>query len=407
LLLAVLFSCYRFLASSISAYVSQNLENKEKKASSILELPAHLDYYTGFANYPAPDTFTHNNNTLVALYRTDSLLNARISIYLNRYRPENAVFLVSDLKTGGILGLGERKDSLISEKPNLAFGRRFPAASLIKMVTAFAALETGIRPSDSLVQIGSYHTLYKRQLRIGSRAKSPKITFKRAFARSVNPAFGLLGIKIGPEALKLYAEQLRFNNHDVPPQVQPSIFIVPDSGYALAEVSCGFTQSTTISPLHALEICGTIGGNGRWKPAFFSDSLLVLNQNVFRPVPTVSYAPKVMSAAILEDMQELMQATVSRGTSRSGIGKILKRHHLEKLIIGGKTGSLDGPDPKGRYDWFIGYAKLKEKEDWGIAIVVMQVHQTYQSLRSTRVAALLIRDWLRQQNRSRQTASAS
>ena len=90
-----------------------------------------LEWQAPMRNYPRPDTFSYQGDAMVAEYAPDSLLNARVNFYLQRYRPETGVIMIADLRSGHILAMGERQDSLITEAPKLAYGGGFPAASLI------------------------------------------------------------------------------------------------------------------------------------------------------------------------------------------------------------------------------------------------------------------------------------
>ncbi|MBF0431850.1 MAG: hypothetical protein HQK83_11260 [Fibrobacteria bacterium] len=363
-----------------------------------LSLPSYLDYYSDFTNYPGVDTFNYKQHRFVTDYESDSLLSARTSLYLSRYHPEAAVYLICDLKSGHILSLGERRDNKNSSKPKMAFGNKFPAASLFKIITALTAVKKGTGPESKLLQIGSSHTLYKRQLTSANRASGSEVSLRHAFAHSYNPAFGLLGLELGADAIRESGENAGFNKTGRPRLVLSDLS-VPDSGYALAEVACGFNQHTTVSPIHALELARALGHDGKLKNCSFSNDIRCIKPEAYPVHLSQPEENELVSKANLPAMQTLMEATTSMGTARKGFHKIMKHHHLKYVITGGKTGSVDGTSPDGRYDWFVGYAKLKSDPDRGIAIVIMQVHQTYQSLRSTYVAALLIKDWLRQQHK--------
>lgn len=370
-----------------------------------------LDLHTGFRNYPDRDTFTVAGRTLVADYAADSLMQARIAVYLQRYRPDAAVVLACDLRTGRILGVGERSDSLESQSPRLSLRAGFPAASLIKILTATAALELkGKGPEDSIPQLGSYHTLYRRQLKILSEEKSPKVSLQEAFSRSVNPAFGVLGLGLGGAALERIAAPMGFNKTYA--CLQPSRFQAQDTGYALAETACGFTSKTTISPLHALALARGIGDDGRLRYGAFARAVTELSGKAVTLRPDAGTA--FVSPANLPKLQALMEATVRKGTARKGFHQVMRAAHLDKLAVGGKTGSLDGPHPhldagitdeaageKGRYDWFIGYARRKDDPTRGVALSIMLVHGEYANVRSTVLAALLIRDWLAAEEKAR------
>ena len=68
---------------------------------------------------------------------------------------------------------------------------------------------------------------------------------------------------------------------------------------------------------------------------------------------------------------ELMQATVSSGTSRKIFRGRSRDRVLSRLEIGGKTGSIDDQSHEARIDWFVGFAKdPKTKKQIVISVVV-------------------------------------
>lgn len=357
-----------------------------------------VDWKAPSRNYPLPDTFSLNGDALVADYAPDSLLNARINVYLQRYRPETGVIMVADLHSGHVMAIGEREDTVITAAPRLAYGGGFPAASLIKILTATAALECNAKElQDSIPQLGGYHTLYKRQLKMEGQRHYPKVTLEQAFSRSVNPAFGMLGLSMGAATLRTTAIRMGFNQPILPSCVARSHIEFPDSGFSLAEAACGFTVKTTISPWHALQIARGAGDDGRLRNCAFARS--IRNLNTLREMePGPDSGGFFISAENLPKLQGLMQATVRVGTARKGFHSILKANQLEKIEAGGKTGSLDGDgegeETRGRFDWFIGYVKLKEDPSHGLAFSIMLVHREYASIHASQLAALLIRDWL-------------
>ena len=73
--------------------------------------------------------------------------------------------------------------------------------------------------------------------------------------------------------------------------------------------------------------------------------------------------------------------------------RTLYARNRDALWIGGKTGPLNGENPKGRYDWFAGFAQSRRNLHKGVVMVVMQVHDKYRTLPSSAVAGLLINSW--------------
>ena len=344
-------------------------------------------------NFPLQDTFSIQGGRWVTHYNADSMLQARSLLYLDRFKPGRAVIAVCDLKTGAMKALAERDSAGSHSRPQMSLAATFPAASLIKILTASAALEwNNTRPMDDLPLLGRSHTLYQFQLRTPKSSRYPKISLESAFAQSVNPVFGSLGIKVGAESLRKMGFSLGFNQPQPILECKPSRFEVPDTGFGLAQAACGYTKSTTISPLHALRIARGIGDDGRIRPLYFTPELRNLdNQNKF----TVEENPSepFVSPATLTDLRTLMVATVSTGTARKGFHRAFGVRDVSNLDMGGKTGSLDGLTPPGRYEWYIGYAKNKVHPDQGIAVAVMVINQYNRTVHASELAALMIRDW--------------
>jgi cell division protein FtsI/penicillin-binding protein 2 len=355
-------------------------------------------------SFPDQDTVRTREGRWVTRYAPDEMLQARALRYVNQYRPEGAVIVVCDLRTGQVRALVERDSNLTSTRPRLALGTTFPAASLAKIVTAAAVLERGIyRPHDDLPLMGGAHTLYRAQLRVPGHGRFPTVTLREAFARSVNPTFGLLGLRVGSERIRDMAGRLGFNHPSLPdgPAEYPddgaplqARLNPPDSGFALAEVASGYTTATTISPLHALRIARAIGEDGRLLPARFTRELKSLDNGRTLILPEPEAEP-FASPATLQGLRTLMEATVSSGTARRGFRRNMNASDFERLDMGGKTGSLTGHNPPGRYEWFIGYARHRSHPDQGIAVAVMLINRTYLAVHATELAGLVIRDWAR------------
>ncbi len=389
---------------------SESTADNPDNTSAMPALPHPMwpDRHSPFIHYPQPDTFQVKGKKYQARYAVDEWLNGRISSYLSRYRPEYAVVLVADLETGNILGVGERSNSEVSSIPRMTFGGNFPAASLAKILTSVAAIEThGKNIDDSIVQVGPYHTLYHRQVNIVENPRLPRITLEEAFAKSVNPAFAILGQRVGPEALRKYGEKFGFNRPLSQSLAIPSRLEVPDTGFHLSEISCGYTKSTTISPLHALQIARGAGFDGIMKPCVFSHETHEVATGFHPEVRFEGEMSAFISPENLGKLQQLMESTVRHGTARKGFRSVFKEREHAKLSMGGKTGSLNGDDPKGRYDWFIGYGKFKDTPSKGIAVAVMFVHSEYKAMRSSQMAALLIRDWAKAQEKNSPAEAAT
>jgi cell division protein FtsI/penicillin-binding protein 2 len=289
--------------------------------------------------------------------QSDSVLAKYVKSLLDRYHPPNAFILLMDAGSGRVLSWGQGKDGENSKEPDFFKRDSFPAASLAKIATAAAALENGKEPQSEIPKIGRNSTLYKRQIFPKTNYKGSMISLENAFAISNNPAMGITGIELGKDKMQDAAESLGFMN-----------FNYPDSSYGLAESASGFTKRNMASPLQAALAIRT----------------LIFSQ------PGYKFKKETYMG-----MRELFLKVVSNGTARRDIKKSVSNHNRDSLYIGGKTGSLNGDSPKGRYDWFAGFAQRKNDPEKAVIVVVMQVHGKRRYQHSTLIAGLLINEWAR------------
>jgi membrane peptidoglycan carboxypeptidase len=183
---------------------------------------------------------------------------------LDRKNSSQIGIVAMDPEDGRILSLVgyDRSDPL----NNPCLDSSFPAASIFKIITAAAALEKGNLHLDSRLQYnGGKYTLYKSQLKEKTNKYTNKISLKDAFAKSVNPVFGKLGLLyLGKEELESYAKAFGFNrpiNFEI--FLSPSPIVLTDEPYQWAEIASGFNRQTKMSPVHGALISATIFNQGR------------------------------------------------------------------------------------------------------------------------------------------------
>ncbi len=292
--------------------------------------------------------------------------------------------------TGRLLAMaGFDKDNPASANPCIE--TRFPAASIFKIVTAAAAVEKlGFRPGSSLSFNGGKHTLYKSQLKDQQNRYTRYITFRDAFAQSVNPVFGKLGARtLGKDALQQYAEAFGFNrpiDFEIP--LAPSTVSLSEEPYQWAEIASGFNRQTIISPLHGALLAATLLNGGQMVAPTVVDRISDASGRTLyhRQRQPLSRA---ISPAASKIVHTLMEATVHGGTSRKVFRGHQRHRVLSQLNIGGKTGSISNRSNELRFDWFVGFAEEKKGSE-KIAISVVVAHEEYIGTRAGQYARLVI-----------------
>ena len=88
------------------------------------------------------DTDVKGRDTTHIKSQKNAYLADKIDILLRRYHPDLGIILVVDTKTNEIIAWGERRDGKVQNRPDWIGRATFPAASLAKLVTISAAMES-------------------------------------------------------------------------------------------------------------------------------------------------------------------------------------------------------------------------------------------------------------------------
>lgn len=324
----------------------------------------------------------------------DVFLAQKIDNMLRRFKPMYGVVLVVEPKSNEIIAWGETKDYKVQNEPDFFVKNTFPAASLAKTITIAAAMDANRYSLNTPVpMLGASHTLYKRQLRVPENYHGTTISLADAYAKSANPPLALIGMDIGAKRLREAARNLGYNMNFPGGIPGKSSYAPPDTGYGLAEASCGFTEATTLTPLLAAAQVRSILTK---KPL---EIPWAENIAPYAPKSRIALDVKKFNENTYYGLRMAMIRSITNGTARKQIStRNMARKNFAALDIGGKTGSLDGQDPHGRYEWFMGFAQSKEKPDKAVVVVVMQVHdlQGYRSQPATQVAAMIMNYWAHQ-----------
>ena len=366
------------------------LDQKEFRRIKKTELPILLNGKNLINSTDQSFDVTIQGNSFHIQTSLDISLQKYLHQRLNRSTSRYIGIVVMEPSTGRILSMvGYDKTD---QKNNPCLDNRYPAASIFKIVTAAAAVEThGFQPDSVFNYNGSKYTLYRNQLKDRRNRYTHRINLKDSFAQSVNPVFGKIGAnRLGKTVLKKYGDAFGFNRAiDFELPLTPSELHLTDEPYQWAEVASGFNRETTISPLHGAIMVSTILNGGQMvEPAVIDkvedDEGRVVYQN--RPV----YLNQVITPETSLIMNRLMQATVKSGTSRKAFRGQRKDSVLSKLIIGGKTGSINNKSQDARFDWFVGFAKEKEGSK-KLAISILVAHEKYIGTRASRYAQMAIK----------------
>lgn len=251
----------------------------------------------------------------------------------------------------------------------------YAPGSTFKVVTAAAALDTGLHTPESVFFDRGYCIEYGERVFNYSDQNGPaqfgRVTLGESLENSINAVFCDVGQELGTNALLEYAR--RFGFYDRPQLETPENERVASGLYrrnALYEpelesdVDVGrlaFGQERLLAtPLQMAVVAATVANGGERMRPFVVDRILKPDESVLS-----STEPKRVARAITPrtaaDLANMMESAVATGTGRQA--------QIPGVRVAGKTGTAEtGRDDKNDV-WFIGFAPV-EKPEIAIAVAI-------------------------------------
>ncbi|MGW2560668.1 peptidoglycan D,D-transpeptidase FtsI family protein [Streptomyces sp. NPDC001514] len=251
-------------------------------------------------------------------------------------------------------------------KLNRALRETYPPGSTFKVVTAAAALESGVvtdinAPTDTPEP---YIIPLSRKPMINHANGCEKASLNKALEVSCNSVFANLGDKVTRDKMVETAEKFGFNNPEIDTPVRASASVydtqMDRGGNALSSIG---QFNTAATPLQMAMVTAAIANDGRLMKPYMIDRLEAPNLDELSKTE-----PEEMSRPISEKnaqlLQEMMENVVENGTG--GNAKI------DDVTVGGKTGTAQHGvgNSKRPYAWFISYAKTDSGSPVAVAVVV-------------------------------------
>ncbi|WP_329136378.1 penicillin-binding transpeptidase domain-containing protein [Streptomyces sp. NBC_01476] len=248
-----------------------------------------------------------------------------------------------------------------------AIRQTYPPGSTFKVVTAAAALESGL-VKDVRARTASPDPYRLPGTRVSLTNEGPgcvDASVYDAFRVSCNTVFAKLGADTGARAMAGQAERFGFNDTRLrlPTGVAKSNFDTAMGPDQVALSSIG-QFDTTATPLQMAMVAAAVGNGGRLMRPYLVDK--VTNHS---GLTVGSTQPQVLHQAVsgrtADQLQQLMEAVVTSGTGTNAA--------IPGAVVGGKTGTAQhGLANVGTpYAWFISYAKPRGSAVATVAVAVV------------------------------------
>jgi len=376
--------------ASYAPPISEKKPISPEKEPGVQDLwPLISQHFDHFENLKADFSVQNGDTSLMVKTSLDPGLQDYIYGLLKSSNTEKAAVVVMAPEDGRILAMASHRKN-VEVGDNLCLEADFPAASLFKIVSAAAAFEkTDYTPNKFVGFQGRAHTLYRGQLTKKTNRFTTRVKFRQAFAQSINPVFGKLGIyDLGRDVVVDYAKRFFFNQ-PIPSNLHlsPSTVDVPEDSYGLAEITSGFNRNTRISPLHAAMLASAIANKGVVMKPWIVREISREKVSLYQAQACVLGAPIKPNTA--RKLQILMEDTVRYGTSRKSFRRMRRKKMFRSILIGAKTGTINDRSDRYKYDWITAYAMPRDGSG-GISLAVLEVHGKILGTRSREIARAII-----------------
>jgi len=316
-----------------------------------------------YETLPIDDPKLHVPGPLRVEYTLDAELMKQVFSVLKRGRVALGNVVVMEPESGRVLAYAS------TDLDRFPPTRSYPAASLVKVITAAAALDRA--PDTARLPCRYRGSPYRlTPSRIDPPSNGNTVSLRRALATSNNQCFAQLAVHaLGARPLLEALGRFGWLRSPAPAHAA-GLADAGEQRYDVGRLGCGLAGSR-ITPLHAVQLASTLAHGELVAPRWIERVLDGEGRNL--PVPETALPRRVLAPKLSAELRDMLVDTTRSGTARRAFRGRGGRPLLGPIAVAGKTGSLSGKDPDGRYEWFIGVAPADEPRI-AVATVLVQDH---------------------------------
>jgi cell division protein FtsI/penicillin-binding protein 2 len=326
------------------------------------------------------------------VYTIQGDLQRRVYDFLAKNKVPYGVFVAIEPASGRILGMTSYSSIDPAWAKRSVYGL-YPMASLFKIITASAALESHKITPDSVIEFrGGSYSENPRYWNISPRGGNNRMDATFAMGKSINPVYGRVASDIaGKSSVMASVSRFGFNQELFPGvPTKPSQAAEPGSDNDLRLMGAGLDHDVKISPLHAAVIMSAIANGGTMMVPGLTSSIIDA-QGVENELFTPRELRRLVTPETSASLTKMLSSTVLTGTSRKAFHDRLGRPRVD-VTIAAKTGSINGTDPKGHYTWFAAFAPIQNPR---IALVALVINQDKWKIKASQVGEQALEEFFK------------
>jgi peptidoglycan glycosyltransferase len=317
-------------------------------------------------------------------------LQQRVHDFLAKNQVPYGAFVAVEPATGRILAMTAHSSVEPGWSKSGCFNL-YPMASLFKIITASAALESRKITPETVIEFrGKATSENPRYWEASPKGRNNRTDVTYAMGKSINPVYGRLACDIaGKNSVMECVDRFGFNQPLLPgTSAKVSTAAEPESSHGLMLMGAGLDHEVKISPLHAAVMMAAIANGGRMMAPGLTDR--ITDRKGQRKE---EFAPREIRRLVTPEtaasLTRMLSSTVTSGTSRRAFHDRRGRPRL-KVDVAAKTGSITGSDPRGNYSWFAAFAPAHNPR---IALVALVINQEKWRIKSSQVGELALEEF--------------
>lgn len=271
------------------------------------------------------------------------------------------------------------------ERPliNRAAQEWYPPGSTFKIVTASAALESGLATPTSTFDCNGHLKLplTTHVIKDFGGKSHGEIALEDALRVSCNNTFGELGLKLGQDKLVYYAQRFGINK-EIPFELPVTESIIPTELDAPSTALSAIGQKDVrITPLQMALISSAIADGGETMKPFLVKEIQSYDGKLVRSIKSEQWL-KAISPETASTMTAMLKQVVQEGTGKAAM--------IPGIEVAGKTGTAQVPNGA-PHAWFTCFAPADDAEI-AVAVVIENGGSMGNDATGGRVAAPVARE---------------
>lgn len=299
---------------------------------------------------------------------------------LQKKHAKSVSILVMDVESGEILSMVNAPeydlndpygnvesmdaDALNQMWRNGCINDSYEPGSTFKIITAAAALEEGVVDSNSRFYCPGYIVVGDRRIRCSKTQGHGSQDFTLATMNSCNPAFIMLGARLGVERFCFYFDRFGLNQKtgiDLAGEAR-TIMHKKENMKEVELATCSFGQSFQVSPIRFLTSASALVGNGKLVTPHVGKAIVSSDTEQVQPL-TYQTGEQIVTKETTQKLREILEQVVANGTGKNA--------YVEGFRIGGKTATSQTiPRGNGVYiASFLGFAPADDPKVIALVII--------------------------------------